>query len=409
MTNYIKNIIKYLPGIAIAGAIAVVSVFIEWLLPIHVIGASVIALFVGMIINCIKKPNQLVKKGLNFTSKKLLKLAIILLGASLSVSVILQVGQLSLVVMLFTLFTCFGIGFVVGRLLKLNWKMSNLISAGTGICGGSAIGAIAPVIEAENKDIAIAMSATFLFDMVMVILFPIVGNALGLSDMGFGLWAGTAINDTSSVVAAGLAFSESACEFATMVKLTRTLSIIPTVIVFALINFKLKKRSMMACPVVSPSVTNNDARLDNTIKKEAEVESGSIDVHKTICIDSQVIKNDDSCDKSKLDTQQTSDSAVVQDSVKMPKLKIAKIIPWFILGFLSMAILNSVGLIPESVSSALKEISKFLMVMALASIGLCTSVSEVKSSGIKPMLHGFIISFLVVVVALGVQYMLHIV
>ena len=138
--------------------------------------------------------------------------------------------------MCFTLPTCFGAGYFIGKAFGLNWKMSNLISAGTGICGGSAVAAIAPVIDAEDTDIAFAMSATFLFDMAMIVAFPIMGKALGLSDMAYGLWAGTAVNDTFSVVAAGYAFSEAAGDFATMVKLTRTLAIIPTVLIFACIN-----------------------------------------------------------------------------------------------------------------------------------------------------------------------------
>ena len=127
--------------------------------------------------------------------------------------------------MVFTLFTCFGIGYFVGKALKINWKLSNLISAGTGICGGSAIAAISPAIDADDSDIAYAMSATFLFDMAMIVLFPIMGRAMGLSDMAYGLWSGTAVNDTSSVVAAGYAYSEAAGDFATMDKLTRTLAI----------------------------------------------------------------------------------------------------------------------------------------------------------------------------------------
>ena len=138
-------------------------------------------------------------------------------------------------VMFFTLLTCFGGGYFIGKALKLNWKLSNLISAGTGICGGSAIAAIAPAIDAEDQDIAFAMSATFLFDMVMIVLFPFLGKLLGMTDAAYGLWAGTAVNDTSSVVAASYAFSEAAGDFAVMVKLTRTLSIIPTVIIFSLI------------------------------------------------------------------------------------------------------------------------------------------------------------------------------
>ena len=183
------------------------------------------------------------------------------------------------------------------------------------------------------------MSATFLFDMAMIVLFPIMGQAMGLSDMAYGLWAGTAVNDTSSVVAAGYAFSEAAGDFATMVKLTRTLSIIPTVIAFALINARINRK---------------------------EAGAGG-------------------------------------EAVKT-KIGLTKIIPWFILGFLALAVINSFGVIPQAVSSGMKDVSKFLMVSALAAIGLNTSFKDMKKSGFAPMLHGFIISALVVVVAIAVEY-----
>lgn len=340
----LKDLSKIIPGFLIAVTIAVVSRFIENLLPIHLIGASVIALFIGMIINQIKKPNETVKKGLSFTSKKVLKFAIILLGASLSIGTVLQVGKLSLAVMVFTLLTCFGGGYLVGRALKLNWKLSNLISAGTGICGGSAIAAIAPVIDADDKDIAYAMSATFLFDMAMILLFPIMGRWLGLSDMAYGLWAGTSVNDTSSVVAAGYAFSEAAGDFATMVKLTRTLSIIPTVLIFAFVNVNLKKKELGA-----------------------------------------------------------------KSEIAGKKVNFMKLFPWFILGFVALAIVNSTGIIPANISDAAKEVSKFLMVASLAAIGLNTDFKEMKKSGINPMIHGFIISAAVVIVAITVEYFMGIV
>ena len=336
-----KKVMELLPGFAMALVIAAAAKIIEGLLPIHLIGASVIALFIGMLINKVKKPSDAVKKGLKFTSKKVLKFAIILLGASLSIGTILNVGKMSLTVMCFTLLTCFGGGYFVGKTLGLNWKLSNLISAGTGICGGSAIAAIAPVIDAEDKDIAYAMSATFLFDMAMILLFPIMGKALGLSDIAYGLWAGTAVNDTSSVVAAGYAFSEAAGDFATMVKLTRTLSIIPTVVIFAMINVHLKKKETL------------------DMGESAEV---GIDV------------------------------------------KFSSLFPWFILGFLALALVNSFGVIPADISAAAKSLSKFLMVAALAAIGLNTSFDEMAKSGILPMVHGFIISALVVVVAIGVEW-----
>ena len=236
-----KTVTKLLPGCAIALVLAAIAKGLEsWEASagLHLIGASVIALFLGMIVNRFYKPNDTTKPGIRFTSKKILKFAIILLGASLNITTVLTVGKFSLTVMLFTLATCFGLGYFIGKALGLNWKTSSLINAGTGICGGSAIAAIAPVIDATDMDVAYGLSATFLFDMVMVVVFPILGRKLGLSDAAFGLWAGTAVNDTSSVVATGYAFSEAAGDFATMVKLTRTLAIIPTVLVFAAISLR---------------------------------------------------------------------------------------------------------------------------------------------------------------------------
>ena len=329
-----------LPGFAAALAVAVLACWLESLMPVHLVGSAVIAMFIGMLVNYFAKPTAMVTPGLRFTSKKVLKFAIVLLGLSLNIATILNVGRLSLTVMAFTLATCFGGGYFIGRALGLNWKLSNLISAGTGICGGSAIAAIASTIEAEDNDIAYAMSATFLFDMAMIVLFPIMGRALGMTDEAFGIWAGTAVNDTSSVVATGYAFSEAAGDFATMVKLTRTLAIIPTVVVFAFIQLNIKRR-----------------------EAATEAVSGELKAN----------------------------------------FSIAKIFPWFILGFLAMAIAASVFPIPAAVAAGAKRLSKFLMVCALAAIGLNTSFKEMKKAGVRPMIHGFIISALVVIVALLVE------
>lgn len=341
MKGFIKGLLILIPGVAISVLIAAISVFLESLLPVHIIGAAVIAMFIGMIINHFLKDTKILASGIKFTSKKILKFAIVLLGLSLNITTVLNVGKMSLAVMVFTLLTCFGGGYFIGKALGLNWKLSNLISAGTGICGGSAIAAIAPTIDADDSDVAYAMSATFLFDMAMIVLFPIMGNALGMTDQAFGIWAGTAVNDTSSVVATGYAFSEAAGDYATMVKLTRTLAIIPTVITFAFVQLNLKRKEMKAAQ------TNTD-------------------------------------------------------DLKM-NFSITKIFPWFILGFLAMVIVSSVLNIPDVVVSNTKSISKFLMVCALAAIGLNTSFASMKKSGIRPMIHGFIISALVVIVALLVE------
>ena len=336
-----KKISSFIPGTALALGIAVIAKSAEILennAGLHLIGASVIALFIGMAVYACRKPGSTTMPGIKFTSKKILKFAIILLGASLNIRTVLTVGRFSLTVMIFTLATCFGLGALIGKALGLNWKTSSLINAGTGICGGSAIAAIAPVIEADDMDIAYGLSATFLFDTIMIVVFPLLGHWLGLSDAAFGLWAGTAVNDTSSVVATGYAFSEAAGDFATMVKLTRTLSIIPAVLSFAAINLHLKKKQSM----------------------------------------------------------QTGDIHV----------RIRSIFPWFILGFLAMSLLTSFGFLPAELVSVLKGISKFLMIAALAAIGLNTDFKSLCRSGAKPMLHGFIVSLLVVLVAIGVEYVI---
>lgn len=338
-TTYLQQLTAILPGLIIALLIATVAKWFESLLPYPVLRASVIALFIGMALHRVCKSRPLLAPGLAFSSKKVLRLAIILLGASLSIGTILHVGKISLAVMVFTLLTCFGGGYLVGRLLKLNWKLSNLISAGTGICGSSAIAAIAPVIDAEDKDIAYAMSATFLFDIAMIVLFPLMGKWLNLTDMAYGLWAGTAVNDTASVVAAGYAFSERAGDFATMVKLTRTLAIIPTVLIFSIVHVRLQRQS-------------------------ANANAG----------------------------------AAGKSTVKMRSL-----IPWFIVGFVALALVNSTGIVPPVLASAAKHSSKFLMVAALAAIGLKTDVAEMHRAGANPMIHGFVISTLVVIVALAVE------
>ena len=334
MKSKTKNRGMFILGIVICFAVASCSVLIERLVPGDLLGASIIALFLGTAINSFFHPDW-IKPALKFTSKKILKLAIILLGASLSVNVIMSVGKMTFFVMLFTFAMCFGGGYFIRKLFGLNWKLSNLISAGTGICGGSAVAAIAPVIDADDKDIAFAMSSTFLFDMVMVALYPIMGRLLGMSDIAYGIWAGTSVNDTASVVASGYAFSEAAGDFATMVKLTRTIAIIPTVLVFAYIGIRAKRKSL-------------------------QTEEGG------------------------------------------QKVNILKIIPWFIAGFLALAVLNSIGWIPPQVSGVMKTASKFLMVTALAAIGLGTSITDFKKAGLAPMFYGITIDTLVTLTALAV-------
>lgn len=330
---------RYLPGIILTIILAFLAMLISNLIPGQLIGAGVFSLLLGMAINPIVSGYSNFSDGMEFVSKKILRLAIILMGGTLSFTQVFEVGKYSLFVMIFTLFAAFVGGYFLGKLFKMDWKLSGLISAGTGICGGSAIAAIAPTIDAEANDIAYAISATFIFDIIMVILFPIAGRYFGMSDLGFGLWTGTAVNDTSSVVAAGYAFSDAAGNYSLIVKLTRTLSIIPAVLTFSFINERLN----------------------------------------------------------------TKKNLNMNDENKRQKVDIKKIFPWFILMFLVLVGIKSFGVISESLSSNISIISKFFMVMSLGAIGLKTNFKEVSKSGILPMVHGFIISALVVIVSFMVQ------
>lgn len=333
---------KYTPGIILTIILSYIAIAISSFIPNGIISPGVFALLIGMTLNPLISKYKKLEKGVGFTSKRILKMAIILMGASLSFSQVLEVGKYSLFVMIFTLAAAFGGGYYLGKLFNINWELSSLISAGTGICGGSAIAAIAPTIDARTKDIAYAISATFLFDILMVVLFPIAGKYFGMSDLGFGLWTGTAVNDTSSVVAAGYAFSHAAGNFSLIVKLTRTLSIIPVVLIFSYISERRK---------VKANAKNSRA-------------SG----HK--------------------------------------KVDIKNIFPWFIILFLFMVGLRSMGLISDGLSSNISSISKFAMIMALGAIGLNTNFDELSKSGILPMVHGFLISALVVLVSFTVQMMM---
>lgn len=237
--NWIK---ENFAGIVLSFLLALVASMLGDMLPI--VGGPVFGIMLGIILNNTLGKPDITSKGIMFTSKKILTWAIVVLGAGLSLTQVLETGLSSFSVTVFTLSAAFITAYGVGRLLGIPYKLKTLIGVGTAICGGSAIAAIAPIIEADDMDIAYSISTIFLFNIIAVLIFPPLGHLLGFSDKAFGLWAGTAINDTSSVVAAGYAFSNEAGAYATIVKLTRTTMIIPISLIFAFITaYKKKKES----------------------------------------------------------------------------------------------------------------------------------------------------------------------
>jgi uncharacterized integral membrane protein (TIGR00698 family) len=228
------------PGILFSFILALIATGLGNLFPI--IGGAVFGIVLGILINnTFGKPDSTLN-GIGFTSKKVLQWAIIVLGAGLSLTQVLKTGLNSLTVTICTLTAAFIAAYGFGKLMGVPFKLKSLIGVGTAICGGSAIAAISPIIEADEMEVAYSISTIFLFNIIAVLIFPPLGHLLGFSDTAFGLWAGTAINDTSSVVAAGYAFSNAAGAYATIVKLTRTTMIIPISLIFSIVTALQKKK-----------------------------------------------------------------------------------------------------------------------------------------------------------------------
>jgi uncharacterized integral membrane protein (TIGR00698 family) len=227
-------------GVLFAFILALIAAGLGKKFPI--IGGPVFGIVLGIIINNTFGKPESTLKGIGFTSKKILQWAIIVLGAGLSLTQVLKTGLDSLSVTIFTLLAAFIAAYGFGRLMGIPSKLKSLIGVGTAICGGSAIAAISPIIEADEMEVAYSISTIFLFNIIAVLIFPPLGHLLGFSDKAFGLWAGTAVNDTSSVVAAGYAFSSAAGAYATIVKLTRTTMIIPISLIFSIVVALQKKK-----------------------------------------------------------------------------------------------------------------------------------------------------------------------
>lgn len=231
---------SYLNGIIFSAFIAVFAYFLGKKFP--VVGGPVFGILLGIILNNFNRPNSL-EAWIKFTSKKILQYAVILLGFGLNLREVIVVGKSSLLIILSTISTALIISYLAAKFLKIDSNIATLIGVGSSICGGSAIAATAPVIDAKDEDVATSISVIFLFNIIAALIFPTLGVKLGMTHTGFGMWAGTAINDTSSVVAASGTWStmfndDTALNYATIVKLTRTLAIIPITLVLGIIKSK---------------------------------------------------------------------------------------------------------------------------------------------------------------------------
>ena len=224
-------------GILLCFVIAVAAwVLGQWL---EVVGGPVFAILIGMVVAVFFKEKGVFAPGIAFTSKKILQYAVILLGFGLNLGTVIEVGKTSLPVIIATISTSLIVAFVLCKVMKIPSKTAVLVGVGSSICGGSAIAATAPVVDADDEEVAQAISVIFLFNIIAALIFPTLGDLLGLSNEGFALFAGTAVNDTSSVTAAASSWDSIhgtgslVLDSAAIVKLTRTLAIIPITLALA--------------------------------------------------------------------------------------------------------------------------------------------------------------------------------
>lgn len=241
--NFVR---QHWSGILLCIGIAVPAWFLGNLFP--VIGGPVFSILIGMILTLIIKDKGSMRPGIAFTSKKILQYAVILLGFGMNLTDILAKGRQSLPIIISTISTSLIVSFLLYKLLHMDAKVSTLIGVGSSICGGSAIAATAPVIEADDEEIAQSISVIFLFNVIAALVFPALGSMLHLSNEGFGLFAGTAVNDTSSVTATASAWDgihgSNTLNAATIVKLTRTLAIIPITLALAVYRAGKKEEAL---------------------------------------------------------------------------------------------------------------------------------------------------------------------
>lgn len=322
--TFIKN---NAPGILLCLAIAIPSWFLGTAFPI--VGGAVIAILAGMVLTLIIKNKGVLESGIKFTSKKVLQWAVVLLGFGMDLNVVLETGKQSLPIIVCTITISLVVAFLLNKVVKMPSKVATLIGVGSSICGGSAIAATAPVIDADEEEVAQSISVIFLFNVLAALLFPSFGQLIGFdttSGEAFGIFAGTAVNDMSSVTATASTWDgmfnlgTATLDKAVTVKMTRTLAIIPITLVLALIRTKKEKNSGAG------------------------------------------------------------------------HVNLKKIFPFFILFFIAASVITTIAVsmgVSVDVFDPLKTLSKFMIVLAMAAIGMNTNIVKLVKSGAKPILLGF--------------------
>lgn len=333
-----------LPGLALAVGVALVATALGRLVP--VVGGPVSGIVLGVLVAVAVRPGDRTRPGVAFAARGVLQAAVVLLGAQLSLGQVLRVGAGSLPVMLVTLAVCLAAAYWLGRRLGVVRDLRTLIGVGTGVCGASAIAAVTPVIGAAEAEVAYAVSTIFVFNIAAVLTFPALGHLLGLGQHAFGLFAGTAVNDMSSVVAAATTYGGPAADYAVVVKLARTLLIIPVCLGLA----ALARRRVRTADAAAGAAPADPGR-----------------------------------------------------SLPGP-VRVGRLVPWFLVGFLVLAAANTAGLVPAAAHGPLGSLAGFLITVALSAIGLSTEPAGLRRTGPAPLLLGGCLWLVVSATSLAVQF-----
>lgn len=313
------------PFQALAATAAVAAPALALGVHLPLLGAPILALLLGMAVAALRPLGRL-RTGLGFISRYALQAAIVLLGTTISLTQGARVGASSLPVMLGSLAVALLVAGYAGARLAVSARLRTLIGVGTGICGASAIAAVSRVIGASEREIRYAISTIFAFNLLAVIAFPPVGHLLGMSQHAFGLWSGTAINDASSVVAAGYAYGHAAGGYALIVKLTRTTMIVPV--------------SLYLSAAAARGVRAREAQGPAESARPGAV----------------------------------------------PSLR--RVMPWFLLWFLAASAAMTLGAFGSDMRTGLSRAGLILTTVALAAVGLGSNFGEIRQTGGRPVALG---------------------
>jgi uncharacterized integral membrane protein (TIGR00698 family) len=342
-------------GLHLVLGVALISRYFHELMAFSTLSKSIseilIAVLLGLYIRNALGLGERVKPGIKFSIQRILRFGIILLGLRLSLQDVATTGITALLLVTICITVALLLAYFAGRIFHVPPRLAALIGVGTAICGNTAIVATAPVLEADEEETSFAVATITLFGLLAVLLYPTIGRWLGLTDHAFGLWAGTAVNDTSQVAAVGSIFSEAALDIAVIVKLTRNTLMAPLIVLFGLLY------------------------------------AGS------------------------------SKNQVSEGAAQASRLNWGKLVPGFVIGFLAMSLLRSLGValgwLPQNVAHPgslqtaanmlifFDEVSKFAILMALAGVGLNTDLSSLRRIGFKPLIVGTCVAVALALVSLS--------